>query len=247
MAWYDAAEQEEYDPKPGFVFTQAHNIWCFGKVMYDMMTLAERGELYDKIGVGGCKNAADVDSGYSGGFKPNDEVVYSEDVYYENGEHALDEITTRRKPEYSPGLRKLIRQCLEVNMRYRPTPEELLDATNKGLAAALATARQQHGADAPRAERLFYRENQINRMAPGSPKWEPNTNMYRRLTEPVDDEWTPLNLPRHWNPYYFRQRERGAQNERELVLLRLLNKALSTARVDTLGLDKKFLAQDHHQ
>jgi hypothetical protein len=77
---------EFVDKAPGYIFTPAHSTWVIGKIMWEMLTLRDRDSLNDEIA-----------------------QLTEQDYWGELGEEAIPEIKTKRKSEYSPELRGLIR------------------------------------------------------------------------------------------------------------------------------------------
>ena len=53
-----------------------------------------------------------------------------------DGGHCIPKIWTRRHPDYSPLLRDVARDCLNVVPANRPSPDELMQRAEQGLAEA---------------------------------------------------------------------------------------------------------------
>jgi hypothetical protein len=128
---------------PGYKFLSTHNVWCLGKLMYDLMTLA-------------WPHVLDAHM---------DNLTTEERYYGEYNEHAIPEIKTNKLPEYSSLLRDLIRECLHIKIGKRPNPEELVERTRRGL-EAMVRSRQEEIRD-PNGPRLYYMGNEINHMPTG--------------------------------------------------------------------------------
>ncbi len=130
-------EQEETDFFPGYQFESAHNTWCVGKIMYEMLTLAPRDSVNEAI-------AQVTEAQYWGPMR----------------EESMDEIETQREPEYSHDLRNLIRRCLRISPRRRPTPEQLHSAIENHF-SRMSRGGLRNG------RRVFYQGNEINDMPIG--------------------------------------------------------------------------------
>jgi serine/threonine protein kinase len=124
----------------------------------------------------------------------------TEERYYNDyDQHAIGEITTRKNPEYSPGLRDLVRKCLHIDIGKRPTSQQLLERTTVGLQEAFSS-RQQNTED-PNTLRVYYMGHEINHMPVG----DANAAMRRvdwkdlRRDQWADPTWQPL-LSGRWAP-----------------------------------------------
>jgi len=127
---------------PGYKFLSPHNVWCMGKLMYDLLTLAWPFSLDENM-------------------ENTTEARY----YGEYNEHTIPEIKTNRKPEYSTLIRDLIRECLHIKIAKRPTPEQIFERTQRGLEAVV---RSREGETGDRnGPRLYYMGNEINHMPLG--------------------------------------------------------------------------------
>jgi hypothetical protein len=128
---------------PGYKFLSPHNVWCMGKLMYDLLTLAWPFDLEDTME------------------KDTTEARY----YGEYNEHAIPEIKTTKKPEYSNLIRDLIRECLHIKIAKRPTPEQVLERAQRGLEAVMRSSEGRMGNR--NGPRLYYMGNEINHMPVG--------------------------------------------------------------------------------
>jgi hypothetical protein len=168
-------EMEKAMRDPGYKFSSAHNVWGFGKVMHDMMTLEYPGKLDEQM------NFTTTEHRY----------------YHDYNQHAIPEMTTAKNPEYSSSLRELIRECVHIDMARRPTPKQLLARTQSGLADAASHASQEAGP--LKGPRVYYMGNEINHM----PLGDANQPMSRGAWRSVRDEvftvphWQPL-LSARW-------------------------------------------------
>ena len=118
--------------------------------MYDLLTLSEPHELFEKAQLYSTRNA-----------KYPLRTKLREQDYYKREEHFIPEIRTMRKVEYSSRLRELIRNCLKPRIDQRPTPIDLLGMTRQGLnitlhASLVASDRTTH-----REERVYFKGNEI--------------------------------------------------------------------------------------
>lgn len=163
--------------EPGYKFLAAHNVWGFGKVMYDMLTLSWSDELDEKM------------------HKTTTEAEY----YGSLREHAIPEIRTNKKPEYSSDLRDLIRECLHIEIGKRPTPQQLLERTQRGLEAAAQSRLQ--GADDHDGPRVYHMGNEINHMLRGDAGLPAQRSDWKAIREQfwMDPHWEPL-LSGRWAP-----------------------------------------------
>lgn len=135
--------------------------------MYDMMTLAWSYGLDDKM----------------------DRYTTEARYYGAYNEHAIPEIRTKKKPEYSSSLRDLIRECLHIKIAKRPTPQQLLEHIQSGLAAMVRS--RQEDAGEPNGPRVYHMGNEINHMPVG----DAGLTMTR-------DEWKVFRAD-HWlNPLW---------------------------------------------
>jgi hypothetical protein len=111
--------------------------------MYDLLTLSWPFDLDDRM----------------------DKYTTEARYYGEYNEHAISEIKTKKKPEYSNLIRDLIRECLHIKIAKRPTPEQVLERTKRGLEAVV---RSREGETGDRnGPRLYYMGNEINHMPVG--------------------------------------------------------------------------------
>lgn len=108
--------------------------------MWKMLTLRNRDSLNDA-------NAQLTEQGYWG----------------ELGGEAIPEIKTKRKSEYSPELRGLIRRYLRTDPSRRPTPQELYDATETQVRSRAAGAKDR-ATGLKSGKRVYYMGNEINDM-----------------------------------------------------------------------------------
>jgi hypothetical protein len=149
---------------PGFQFLQPHNVWAIGRTMHDLLTLHYPYFLRSRM------------------------EHISERRYYNNlKEHAIPVIVTKRTPEYSEPLRKLIRECLHVEIGKRPAAEEVLERALDGVEKVREARRKKGGGGAESVgPKLFYMGHEINHMPIG----DANISMAR-------SEWDELNED-HW-------------------------------------------------
>ena len=163
--------------EPGYKFLAAHNVWGFGKLMYDMMTLSWSYELDEMM------------------YKSATEAEY----YGRLNEHAIPEITTNKKPEYSSALRDLIRECLHIEIGKRPTPQQLLERTQRGLETAAQSRLQ--GADNHDGPRVYHMGNEVNHMPRGDAGLSAQRSDWKAIREQfwLDPHWQPL-LSGRWAP-----------------------------------------------
>lgn len=131
------------DDFPGYRFDPSHNTWGIGKIMWEMLTLKDGDILNFEM-----RQLSEAD--YWGSMQ----------------EEAIAEIRTTREPEYSHELRELIRQCLRISPRLRPSPRELFDATLRSL-TRMAEAAPDPNDGFPRGSRVFFMGNEINDMPIG--------------------------------------------------------------------------------
>jgi hypothetical protein len=99
----EAAAIQSKNESPGFCFEAAHNVWGFGKTTYDLLTLSNWKDLYDKMQMDNSSSQVHV-------------TRLTKAEYYSSGEHIISEIQTPRKPEYSVRLRELVRDCLRAKI-----------------------------------------------------------------------------------------------------------------------------------
>ncbi|KAI9729282.1 MAG: hypothetical protein M1834_006953 [Cirrosporium novae-zelandiae] len=123
------------------------NVWAIGAVMYTMMTHYALPDWY-----------AD----------PPDE---------ENpniNEFCIEEIRTRREPEYSERLRTVIRECLRWDSDRRPTVQSLIDYIK-------FYHEKVFNREVAEEDVLFFRNNDINDMPPGlfAPPHDPGNSLVR--------------------------------------------------------------------
>lgn len=145
--------------------------------MYDLITLSLPSDLDEKV-----------------------QATTTEFRYYEKyRQHMIADIATRKKPEYSPRLRALIRECLHIKIGKRPTPQQLLERTQLGLQSAL-TSRSQN-AESPNEPRVYYRDNEINSMPIGNAGIPMQREQFHSLKQDLflDPAWQPL-LSGRWAP-----------------------------------------------
>jgi hypothetical protein len=162
---------------PGYKFLSGHNVWAFGKLMYDLMTLSWPDELDGKM----------------------DRETTEEEYYHSLHQHAIREITTGKNPDYSPSLRQLIRECLHIEIGKRPTPLELLTRTTIGFSEAVRSRRFQ--TNQSRGPRVYYMGHEINHMPRGDariPMLRRDFRAFRKDGRP-DPDWQPL-LSARWAP-----------------------------------------------
>ncbi len=168
---------------PGYKFLSAHNVWGLGKLMYDLLKLAYWYGLDD-------------------GMRSTTEELY----YQEYDQHAIPEITTRKKPEYSTTLRELVRECLHIEIRKRPTPDQLLARTREGLETAMRS-RRRNADESNNAEvsknppRVYYMGSEINHMPIGDAEIRMGRDEWREFRGDLwpDPAWQPL-LSARWAP-----------------------------------------------
>jgi hypothetical protein len=167
----DEANMED----PGYQFLSRHNVWGFGKLLHDMLTLHYPDKL-DSL------------------MKSTTEEKY----YLQLDQHAIDPITTNKSPEYSLEIRELIRECLHIKIEKRPTPQELLRRTEAGLAAAINSRRDTGHKKGPR---VYYMGHEINHMPLGNAGIEMDRREFRAIRNAYwpDPEWVPL-LAGRWEP-----------------------------------------------
>jgi hypothetical protein len=222
------------DEDPGFWFGSRHNVWGFGKVMYDLLTLSEFEELYEVLRMEPVRHLK-----YWYNFR------LTEQEYHSSGQHFMPEIRTIRQPEYSLRLRELIRECLRLNINHRPSPEVLLEMTSCGLNIAIAKARTASGQQVDLEDRLYFKGNEINRMTPGTTNFRMSDRMWRELQNNLFPDETPLNLPRAWNGYRLRDQQRQ-EDDRRRAIEQARRDAKTTADgevYDLLNRNREFEAQ----
>ena len=107
------------------------------------------------------------------------ELVTLHPVYHRllpgTGSEGIPEIQTTRKPDFSPNLRGLVRECLRPLPNRRPTISELLKRINfcrEGIRKYFEPIRGPDESIAHDFERVFYRGNEIEQMPTG--EWEPS-------------------------------------------------------------------------
>ena len=143
--------------------------------MYDMMTLSWSYDLDERM----------------------DRSTTEARYYHEYNEHAIPEIRTKKNPEYSSSLRTLIRECLHIKIGKRPTPEQLLERTQRGLEAAVRSRRLD--AEDDDGPRVYHMGHEINHMPVG----DAGLSMHRydfvalRNEHFPDPAWQPL-LSARW-------------------------------------------------
>lgn len=202
LSYSEAAAIQSKNESPGFCFEAAHNVWGFGKIMYDLLTLSNWTDLYDEMQMDNPSSRVHV-------------TRLTEAEYYSGGEHIIPEVQTLRKPEYSMSLRELVRDCLRAKIELRPNPATLLERTSRGLNICIAKTRERAGqVSGVFSDRVYYKGNEINRMEPGSPKWPASYNAWARIKDNPYPNETPLNPPRIFNPYRARD-EKWRQDQRD--------------------------------
>ena len=91
------------------------------------------------------------------------------------GDEGVPEIQTGRKPEFSPNIRELVRECLRPLPIRRPTILALLGRINvcrEGMRKYFEPIRGPDKSLPHEFERVFYRGNEIGTMPTG--EWEPS-------------------------------------------------------------------------
>ena len=91
------------------------------------------------------------------------------------GDEGVPEIHTTRKPDFSPNIRQLVRECLRPLPNRRPTIPLLLGMINKcreGVRNYFEPIRGPDKSIPHHYERVFYRGNEIGTMSTG--EWEPS-------------------------------------------------------------------------
>lgn len=142
--------------------------------MYDMLTLSYGYELDEKM------------------------RSTTEERYYNlYNQHTIPEITTKKNPEYSASLRDLIRECINIEIARRPTPQELLDKT-KGALNTLLTSRRDQGLGSA-GPKLYYIGHEINHMPLGNAGVPMRRGDWKALRQDhwADPTWQPL-LSARW-------------------------------------------------
>lgn len=151
--------------------------------MYELLTLEDRGSVNRKI-------AGVTEVGYWGRMQ----------------QEAIAEIRTNRRPEYSRKLRELIRHCLRISPRARPTVERIHSNTSQHL-AGLVRAVENPDTGLRDGTRVYYMGNEINDMPIGqaSISYSPTEFAISNDRKFIDPEleslregrWDPINIVRH--------------------------------------------------
>jgi len=168
------------------------SIWPIGAVMYQLATLDEADVLDDVV----------------------EDILAENRQEYEDG-GIIDHVTTQQEAdrEYSDDLRELIRDCLKLRPKDRPTPTELTSRTMRGLQACFDReanlAKVTNGASEARLH-VMSAENSINQLREGRYHFDRDDAFWRRFVRDlmwVPGEWgdlmppsIPANLeaPREW-------------------------------------------------
>jgi hypothetical protein len=157
----------------GFTFSSQQNVWGVGKIVMDMLTLAEPSELdriFDAI---------------------------TEEYYTGTTPRQVPSFDRAEFPEYSTSLLDLVEQCLRFERVLRPTPAALVTLTDVGLKEALQRL-QAAGMGIEQAvacvPRLYFKENEINHMPRGNVDLRYNEGEWNRLLTSgfQDPAWEPL-------------------------------------------------------
>ena len=122
----------------GLKFGPEFNVWAFGKIMYDLLTLSESFSLDEVMG------------------------------FYDQGDYRTGNLVDllavmgdEKPPQYLDLLCTLVAECLNPEKGYRPTPEELVEVTRVGLTdtrtIAIANEKPRGGGEDPVRNRLYFR------------------------------------------------------------------------------------------
>jgi len=157
----------------GFTFSSQQNVWGVGKIVMDMLTLAEPSELdriFDAI---------------------------TEEYYTKTTPRQVPSFDRAEFPEYSTSLLDLVEQCLRFERVLRPTPAALVTLTDAGLKEALQrlqAAKIGTEQAVARVPRLYFEENEINHMPWGNVDLPYNKGEWNRLLTSgfQDPAWEPL-------------------------------------------------------
>lgn len=177
---YMAPEQFGRDRYPSYLQGTSRNLasytntWALGAVMYELLTLH-------------YVNSA----------------LYIDETDPYGGIEGLPEIETDKDPEYSDGLRTLIRQCLRPNPEHRPRiaeMEEIIGRHRQQMAEYLYRIRGEDKTVPAEHERLYYRGKEIEQMRPGQYRPSPGRNLQAPESGFVDPDQTAIRFPQFRTP-----------------------------------------------
>ena len=178
--WFHRRYRPNTDTEP---FTQAHNTFAVGKVLYDCIMLADWNEIDNLMRL--------------------EKKDYPVDLYLANGNHFLKEDDFIESSPYSDVLLKVVRKCLSPKPADRPTPDELATMALAGLESARDQVRKgqinvpnftgQTPGDAS-LYRLYYRGTEIHSM-PLCDRNFPNEMAYYHTAKRRDVLGAALELP----------------------------------------------------